>query len=169
MEKTKLFMKKIDSPLGKIILLATEKSLCLVEFYNSKYTNNNIEKVKKYFNGEIIEKNNDILNETEKQLNEYFKGERKDFNIPLEMIGTEFQKKIWNILLEIPYGKTISYEEQSIRYRNVKAIRAVANANSKNLIAIIIPCHRVIGKNGKLTGYAGGLDKKKWLLNFEKK
>lgn len=162
-------MKKIDSPLGKIILLATEKSLCLVEFYNSKYTNNNIEKVKKYFNGEIIEKNNDILNETEKQLNEYFKGERKDFNIPLEMIGTEFQKKIWNILLEIPYGKTISYEEQSIRYRNVKAIRAVANANSKNLIAIIIPCHRVIGKNGKLTGYAGGLDKKKWLLNFEKK
>lgn len=102
-----------------------------------------------------------------KQLQEYFEGSRKDFNLKLNPKGTEFQKKIWDLLLEIPFGKTTSYLKLSKKYGDVKAIRAVANANGKNPLWVIIPCHRVIGSDGSLTGYAGGLHRKQWLLNHE--
>ena len=101
------------------------------------------------------------------QLQEYFDGKRKAFDLKLNPEGTDFQKKVWNHLLEIPYGKTLSYLELSKRLGDVKAIRAVANANGKNPIWIIIPCHRVIGSDGSLTGYAGGLNRKQWLLEHE--
>ena len=101
------------------------------------------------------------------QLQEYFDGKRKAFDIKLNPEGTDFQKKVWNQLLEIPYGKTLSYLDLSKRLGDIKAIRAVANANGKNSIWIIIPCHRVIGSDGSLTGYAGGLNRKKWLLEHE--
>ncbi|MFH6767423.1 methylated-DNA--[protein]-cysteine S-methyltransferase [Gaetbulibacter aquiaggeris] len=101
------------------------------------------------------------------QLQEYFDGKRKIFDIKLNPEGTDFQKKVWNQLLEIPYGKTISYLDLSKQLGDVKAIRAVANANAKNPIWIIIPCHRVIGSDGSLTGYAGGLNRKQWLLEHE--
>ena len=101
------------------------------------------------------------------QLNEYFKGSRKQFDLKLNPQGTAFQKKVWDELLKIPYGKTISYLELSKKLGDVKAIRAVASANGKNPIWIIIPCHRVIGSDGSLTGYAGGLQRKKWLLEHE--
>lgn len=101
------------------------------------------------------------------QLKAYFKGERKQFHLKLNPQGTDFQKKVWDKLLEIPYGKTISYLELSKQLGDIKAIRAVANANGKNPIWIIIPCHRVIGSDGSLTGYAGGLHRKQWLLDHE--
>lgn len=101
------------------------------------------------------------------QLQEYFDGKRKVFDIKLNPEGTDFQKNVWNELLEIPYGKTVSYLELSKRLGDVKAIRAVANANGKNPLWIIIPCHRVIGSDGSLTGYAGGLNRKQWLLEHE--
>ena len=101
------------------------------------------------------------------QLIEYFNGERDQFSLKLNPEGTIFQKKVWNELIKIPYGKTISYLELSKKLGDVKAIRAVANANGKNPIWIIIPCHRVIGTDGSLTGYAGGLHRKKWLLDHE--
>jgi len=101
------------------------------------------------------------------QLNEYFEGSRKQFDLNLNPQGTDFQKKVWNALLNIPYGKTTSYLNFSKQIGDVKAIRAVANANGKNPLWIIIPCHRVIGTNGNLTGYAGGLHRKKWLLDHE--
>ena len=101
------------------------------------------------------------------QLQEYFDGKRKAFDIKLNPEGTDFQKKVWNRLLEILYGKTLSYLELSKQLGDVKAIRAVANANGKNPIWIIIPCHRVIGSDGSLTGYAGGLSRKQWLLEHE--
>lgn len=101
------------------------------------------------------------------QLQEYFDGKRKVFDLRLNPEGTDFQKKVWNALLEIPYGKTVSYLDLSKRLGDVKAIRAVANANGKNPIWIIIPCHRVIGSDGSLTGYAGGLNRKQWLLEHE--
>ncbi|MGB5458573.1 MAG: methylated-DNA--[protein]-cysteine S-methyltransferase [Eudoraea sp.] len=101
------------------------------------------------------------------QLNEYFEGKRQNFDLLLNPEGTEFQKKVWEALLEIPFGKTISYLELSKNLGDVKAIRAVASANGKNPLWIIIPCHRVIGSDGSLTGYAGGLHRKKWLLNHE--
>ena len=101
------------------------------------------------------------------QLNEYFEGKRTQFDLQLNPEGTDFQKKVWNLLQTIPYGKTMSYLQLSQQLGDVKAIRAVANANGRNPIWIIIPCHRVIGSNGSLTGYAGGLQRKQWLLDHE--
>lgn len=109
----------------------------------------------------------EILQDCVCQLQEYFKGLRKEFNLKLNPQGTEFQKEVWEYLSRIPFGKTVSYLELSKQIGNVKAIRAVANANGKNPIWIIIPCHRVIGADGSLTGYAGGLHRKQWLLNLE--
>jgi methylated-DNA-[protein]-cysteine S-methyltransferase len=109
----------------------------------------------------------EVLVDAVYQLNEYFEGKRQNFDLLLNPEGTEFQKKVWSLLSEIPYGKTISYLELSRRFGDEKAIRAVAAANGKNPVWIIIPCHRVIGSDGSLTGYAGGLHRKKWLLNHE--
>ncbi|WP_228236770.1 methylated-DNA--[protein]-cysteine S-methyltransferase [Allomuricauda sp. M10] len=108
-----------------------------------------------------------VLADAISQLKEYFEGTRTDFTFKLNPSGTEFQKKVWDALLEIPFGKTISYLDLSKRLGDVKAIRAVASANGKNPLWIVVPCHRVIGSNGDLTGYAGGLHRKKWLLEHE--
>lgn len=115
-----------------------------------------------------IEKETDAIRKTYLQLKEYLSGKRKNFDIEIEMIGTEFQKKVWKELLNIPYGETRSYKDIAIAIGNGKACRAVGNANNKNPIAIIVPCHRVIGSNGSMTGYAGGLDIKEKLLKIEK-
>ncbi|TRZ45960.1 methylated-DNA--[protein]-cysteine S-methyltransferase [Robertkochia solimangrovi] len=101
------------------------------------------------------------------QLNDYFEGKLTDFNLPLNPKGTPFQKSVWQALTEIPFGKTMSYQELSIKLGDIKAIRAVASANGKNPLWVVIPCHRVIGSDGSLTGYAGGLWRKKWLLEHE--
>ncbi|UOK43233.1 MULTISPECIES: methylated-DNA--[protein]-cysteine S-methyltransferase [Flavobacterium] len=107
------------------------------------------------------------LKDAVKQLQEYFEGKRTKFSIQLNPKGTDFQQKVWKALLEIPYGKTTSYLELSKKLGDVKAIRAVASANGKNPLWIVVPCHRVIGSDGSLTGYAGGLWRKKWLLDHE--
>lgn len=107
------------------------------------------------------------LKEAAEQFQQYFNGNRTVFNLKLNPSGTHFQKEVWNALLEIPFGKTISYLELSKQLGDVKAIRAVASANGKNPLWIVVPCHRVIGTNGDLTGYAGGLHRKKWLLEHE--
>lgn len=111
-----------------------------------------------------VDKNSEI----QKQLTEYENGKRKVFELPLHLIGTDFQKQVWNALLEIPYGETRSYQEIAIRIGKPKALRAVGGACNRNPIGIIVPCHRVIGKNGSLTGYAGGLSYKELLLKHEK-
>jgi len=108
-----------------------------------------------------------VLQEAVSQLNDYFEGKRTDFTFKLNPTGTEFQQKVWKELLEIPFGKTCSYLELSKKLGDVKAIRAVASANGKNPLWIVVPCHRVIGTDGSLTGYAGGLWRKKWLLEHE--
>jgi methylated-DNA-[protein]-cysteine S-methyltransferase len=108
-----------------------------------------------------------VLKEAVSQLKEYFEGKRTDFNLKLKPQGTEFQQKVWKALLEIPYGKTISYMDQTKKLGDIKAIRAVASANGKNPLWIVVPCHRVIGTNGSLTGYAGEIWRKKWLLEHE--
>ncbi len=109
----------------------------------------------------------EVLEDCTIQLKEYFEGSRKTFDLKLNPQGTDFQKKVWALLLDIPFGKTTSYLELSNRYGDTKAIRAVANANGKNPLWIIVPCHRVIGSDGSLTGYAGGLHRKQWLLEHE--
>ena len=152
--------KVIGSPVGKLILIAK----------NNKLTGLLWEKTfaKMKINA-VLDDNNAIFIEAEKQLNEYFSGKRKVFDLPLEFIGTDFQKKVWQALLTIPHGKKLSYSELAAKIGSPKACRAVGLANSRNPISIVVPCHRVIGKNGRLTGFAGGLEVKDFLLNLEKK
>lgn len=109
----------------------------------------------------------EVLAEAAKQLEAYFAGNRREFTFALNPAGTDFQKKVWQALLQIPFGTTTSYQELSVKLGDVKAIRAVASANGKNPLWIVVPCHRVIGSDGSLTGYAGGLWRKKWLLEHE--
>ena len=109
-----------------------------------------------------------ILSECVRQLSEYFDGSRKNFDLPVQQHGTDFQQSVWNSLTDIPFGKTVSYADIAKKINNPKSVRAVGAANGKNKVWIIIPCHRVIGSDGSLTGYAGGLERKKWLLEHEK-
>ncbi|MBQ2412036.1 MAG: methylated-DNA--[Anaerotignum sp.] len=118
---------------------------------------------------EYVLEETELILQCKMQLDEYFRGERKTFDLPLAPKGTDFQKKVWNALKEIPYGETRTYGEIAAAVGNPKAARAVGMANNKNPIGIIIPCHRVVGANGKLVGYAGGMEKKEWLLQFERK
>jgi len=143
----------INSPLGFTKIIGDEDGIASVTVLNSE------------------EKATDIIPDTLEdcviQLHEYFEGIRKEFDLKLNPDGTDFQKKVWKGLVQIPYGKTISYLNLSKELGDVKAIRAVANANGKNPLWIILPCHRVIGSDGSLTGYAGGLHRKQWLLEHE--
>jgi AraC family transcriptional regulator of adaptative response/methylated-DNA-[protein]-cysteine methyltransferase len=128
-----------------------------------------IKRLKIYLNAEFVPGQNKYFNKLDKQLKEYFDGKRKEFDVPLSLPGTDFQLKVWKELQRIPFGSTRSYQEQAIALKNPKAIRAVAQANRDNRIAIIVPCHRVIGKDGKLVGYGGGVWRKQYLLNLEKR
>lgn len=155
------------TPLGYMFCAATQKGICLLSFYGQSNLKQQIEKIQKFFNAEAISAHNKHFDCLEKELTEYFEGKRKEFTIPLQLVGTPFQQEAWKILMKIPYGETISYKEQAQLLKNPKAVRAVGSANGKNLIAIIIPCHRIINTNGKLGGYAGGLENKKALLQLE--
>ena len=144
-----------DTEIGRIKISEKEGKIIGLVFSDSKKENE-------------IEKETDYIRRTYLQLKEYLSGKRKSFDIEIEMIGTEFQKKVWKELLNIPYGETRSYKDIATAIGNKKACRAVGNANNKNPIAIIVPCHRVVGSNGSMTGYAGGLDIKENLLKIEK-
>jgi AraC family transcriptional regulator of adaptative response/methylated-DNA-[protein]-cysteine methyltransferase len=139
----------------------------MFEFADHEHLDLQISRISKAFKATLVESKNPYFDTLRQQLKEYFKGERKEFDIPLDLVGTDFQKKVWKSLMQIPYGSTISYGEQAKRNGKPKAVRAVANANAKNKISIILPCHRVIGADGKLTGYGGGLWRKEKLLEFE--
>lgn len=175
MAKTIIYKKNIKSPLGDMIACASEDGVCFLDFVDRKNFEKLFYSMVNRLDGEIIELLNkeskkpyDIIIRLEKELNEYFSGKRKEFTVPLIKTGTEFQNKVWNELLKIPYGKTISYKEEAERINQKNAFRAVANANGKNKLSIIIPCHRVIANNGKLSGYGGGIDKKEFLISLEK-
>ena len=164
----KINIKYFKTPVGEMVLGSYDNKLCLANWSDKKKSDRTNNRLKKSLNAVFVEESSEIIYETIKQLDEYFIGERQHFDIPLLMVGTVFQKSVWNELLQIPFGKTASYAEQAKRIGNEKAVRAVANANAANAISILIPCHRIIGSDGKLTGYAGGLDVKKKLLALEK-
>lgn len=165
----KLYKKKIITPIGEMIAMATDEAICLLDFFDSKTLLIDQTIAMQHFKiTDDEEKDTLLLLELAHQLNEYFAKERKEFTLPIELIGTSFQQKVWKMLQIIPYGETRTYKEQAIAVGNPKGVRAVANANAKNRISIIVPCHRVIGTNGTLTGYAGGLDRKKFLLDLER-
>lgn len=125
-------------------------------------------RLQRLLNARFVETEGDVIAETARQLDEYFAGERRKFDIPLLLSGTTFQIAVWKALLQIPYGTTVSYSELARNIDMPNAVRAVANANGANAISIFVPCHRVIGNDGSLTGYAGGLNVKKYLLALEK-
>ena len=165
----KLYKKKIITPIGVMIAIATDEAICLLDFFDSKTLLIDQTIAMQHFKvTDDEEKDTPLLLELAHQLNEYFAKERKEFMLPIQLIGTSFQEEVWRVLQTIPYGETRTYKEQAIEVGNPKGVRAVANANAKNRISIIIPCHRVIGTNGTLTGYAGGLDRKKFLLDLER-
>jgi len=152
---------------ANIILGSFQNKLCLLDFRYRKLRESVDNRLKKGLNATFVEQDDDILKETRKQLDEYFLCKRKVFDIPLLTVGSDFQKSVWEELLKIPYGTTCSYLQLAKNIHNEKAVRAVANANGANALGIIIPCHRIIGKNGTLTGYGGGLPLKKKLLELE--
>ncbi|MCT8089873.1 methylated-DNA--[protein]-cysteine S-methyltransferase [Acinetobacter sp. C_4_1] len=157
----KLAFMEMASPVGTLKLVANDTALVAVLWEN--------ENPKRVRLAELIEQtHHPILLETQKQLSEYFAGKRQQFDLPLDFEGTEFQQKVWQALLTIPFGETRSYRDIAEQVGNVKAVRAVGAANGKNPISIIAPCHRVVGANGKLVGFAGGLDNKDILLKLEK-
>jgi methylated-DNA-[protein]-cysteine S-methyltransferase len=150
---------EMKSPIGLLTLVGTEVALLAVLFKEQD--------VGSLYPEAVSTNKNKVLNETEKQLLEYFKGKREEFELPIEFRGTEFQKKVWQALQKIPYGVTWSYGELAKKIRSPSASRAVGAANGRNSIPIIVPCHRVIGANGNLTGFAGGLKAKEILLKLE--
>ena len=159
----------IDTPLGLMRAAATKEGVCLLEFGEGDSAKNSLDHVSKMLGMPVKEGVNRHLRMLRRQLNEYFRGKRKDFSIKLVTPGTEFQISVWKSLQEIPYGKTISYLDHARILKNPEAVRAVAHANGENRIVIVIPCHRVIGADGNLIGYGGGLERKRWLIDHEKK
>jgi O-6-methylguanine DNA methyltransferase len=168
-EKTIIKISILKTPTGEMLFGATDKNLVILEFGYRRMMSKLLDRVAKKLNGVFVLGENEIITSTKKQLEEYFNGERKEFTVPLEFTGTEFQNKVWNALIQIPYGETHSYLQLSQQLGNPLAIRAVARANGENCLAIIVPCHRIIGSNGEMIGYGGGIQRKKFLLNLEKK
>lgn len=170
---------EIATPLGRMIAAATEKGVCMLEFADSKKLDLELRQLSEAFGSSqsgprtsrtpLTEGPGGHLDALEKQLAEYFNGRRRSFDVPLDLAGTEFQKQVWLSLLRIPYGETVSYAAEAAMVGRPSAVRAVAGANGRNKVSIILPCHRVIGSDGSLTGYGGGMERKKWLLELEKK
>ncbi|CAM3939933.1 methylated-DNA--[protein]-cysteine S-methyltransferase [Mesobacillus zeae] len=154
---TKIYKLDYESPIGVIEIIGTDKVIISIMFSEENKKGNLLHAETPL-----------VLVECYNQLDEYFKGDRHEFTFSYQFEGTDFQKTVWEALKEIPYGETGSYKDIAVSIGNEKAIRAVGSANGKNKLSIVIPCHRVISSNGKLTGYAGGLWRKEWLLQHEK-
>jgi len=153
--------------IGELILGSFDNKLCLLDYRYRTMRSAVDNRIKNELNAEFAERNSETINIAKQQLDEYLKRERQEFDIPLLMVGTGFQKQVWNALMNVKYGETASYLDLAKTINNEKAVRAVASANGANSIGIIIPCHRIIGSNGELVGYAGGLSVKKRLLSLE--
>ncbi|MGH7445453.1 MAG: methylated-DNA--[protein]-cysteine S-methyltransferase [Longimicrobiales bacterium] len=162
-----LFVTRIETPLGVMVAVATAKGLAMLEFEDGDRPDAQLARITRRIGGDAVSGTNAILARTADELTRYFAGELRHFTVPLHATGTPFQERVWAALCEIPYGETRSYSEQARSIDAPDAVRAVARANGDNRIAIIIPCHRVIGANGKLTGYGGGLWRKEYLLGIE--
>lgn len=160
-------LQHYDSPYGRLVLASFADRLCLCDWSDNPFAERNRRRIEKYLKATSKTETTSVLEETKRQLDEYFAGKRKAFDIQLCLVGTDFQHKVWNALRSIPYGSTKSYKDIALCIDKPKAVRAVAGAIGANAISILIPCHRVIGSNHSLTGYAGGLEAKRGLLGME--
>lgn len=161
--------QRYESPCGMLLLGSFNDRLCLCDWQAGKHGERVAGRLKSALQADFEDGASAVIERAAAQLDGFFSGERREFDIPLLPVGTDFQKKVWNELLKIPYGKTVSYGELARRIGVPKAVRSVAAANGANAVSIFIPCHRVIGGDGSLTGYAGGLAVKKLLLDLERK
>ena len=159
---------RISTPLGPMIAGATENGICLLEFVDRRMIETQLARLRKHLHAEILPGTSPLFELLSDQLNEYFNRDRTSFDVPLITPGTAFQKRVWAALQAIPYGETRTYAQQAEAIGQPTATRAVARANGDNRIAILIPCHRVVGKDGSLTGYGGGLWRKRYLLDLER-
>ena len=157
-----IYFKQWLSPVGEIFLYADDDHLLALT-----YADNHKKTVKRLQLNDAVKKPSPVIQNTVDQLKEYFAGQRRDFDVPVKLCGTEFQKQAWQELRHIPFGQTVSYAQQAQKLRRPKAVRAVGTANGNNPISIILPCHRVIGTNGSMTGYAGRVEVKETLLTLE--
>ena len=165
--KNLILINRLTTPLGPMFVCATDKGICLLEFVDRRMLETEFKDLQKLLNANIILGENKHIKQVKKEIDEYFDGTRKTFDVHIETPGTDFQNKVWKGLQKIEYGTTTTYQKHAVRINSPKAIRAVASANGHNRISIIIPCHRVIGKNGKMTGYGGGVERKQWLIEHE--
>jgi AraC family transcriptional regulator of adaptative response/methylated-DNA-[protein]-cysteine methyltransferase len=168
-DKTVIHLVRFTTPVGPMVACATAQGVCLCEFTDRKMLETEFKQLQKLLNAVILPGPNPHLDLLQSQLTEYFAGQRQTFSVPLHTPGTSFQQLVWQALQQIPCGQTRSYGQQARLLGRPEAVRAVASANGSNRVAILIPCHRVIGENGNLTGYGGGLARKKWLLDLEQK
>ncbi len=166
-QQQKVSVTRLVTPLGPMIAAATERGLCLLEFIDRRGLETQFQRLTRRLNAHFVPGDSVIFRQLTSQLEQYFNGELKSFELPLDLVGTDFQVKVWQALMQIPSGETRSYQQQAVLLGNAKSVRAVAKANGDNALAIVIPCHRVIGKDGKLVGYAGGLWRKQRLLEME--
>ncbi|NSL85216.1 methylated-DNA--[protein]-cysteine S-methyltransferase [Chitinophaga sp. Mgbs1] len=163
-----IYTTEISTPLGEMIAGVTTAGLCLLEFTDRIRLQTQKDQLEKKLQAVLQPGYNAYSAQIEEELAAYFSGRRQTFSIPLVVPGTTFEQSVWQQLQKIPYGETCSYKDLALILKNEKAVRAVGTANGRNRIAIIIPCHRVIGANGSLTGYAGGMERKQRLLNLER-
>jgi methylated-DNA-[protein]-cysteine S-methyltransferase len=166
--RNKIKTAYFKTPFGELILGDYNNALCLCDWRYRKMRDSIDARLERQLESQFVEEKSSLIQEARLQLDQYFKGDRKEFDLPLLLSGTAFQKNVWNALLHIPYGKTLSYSKLSAVLGDKKAIRAVASANGANVLAIIVPCHRIIGSEGSMIGYAGGMEVKKKLLKLEK-
>ena len=169
MTEKPLLLHRFTTPLGPMFVCASERGVCLLEFVDRRMLETEFRDLQRLFNAPILAGENDHTRQAEREIGEYFAGSRLVFNVALDTPGSDFQQSVWRMLQTIPYGQTASYGEQAAKLGKPQAVRAVASANGANRVAIIIPCHRVIGKDGSLTGYGGGLARKQWLLEHERR
>ena len=164
-----ILIDRLTTPLGPMFICATNQGICLLEFVDRRMLETEFEQLQRLLKMKIIFGENKHIKQAKVEIAEYFAGTRTSFTIALHTPGTLFQQTVWDCLKHIPYGELTTYKQQAQRINNPQAIRAVANANGCNRVAIIVPCHRVIGSNGELIGYGGGLERKKWLIEHENK
>lgn len=166
-EKNIIKIKRYESPCGTLMLGSFDDKLCLCDWQVGKHSDCVNRRLKRDLQAEFEVGMSEVIEKAEQQLDEFFAGKRTAFDVPLLFAGTDFQKTVWNFLRTIPFGKTISYGDVAKQIGLPKAVRAVANANGANSISVFVPCHRVIGSNHSLTGYGGGLETKRFLLELE--
>lgn len=160
--------RRYEAPCGTLALGSMGERLCMCDWMTGQHRGQAERRLRRNLDAEFVDGTSPVLDRAVIQLDEYFAGQRQEFDLPLLFAGTDFQKKVWDALLTVPYGETISYGEMARRIRMPRAVRAVANANGANPISLFAPCHRVIGSDRSLTGYGGGLDVKEYLLRLER-